>query len=171
MNKIKKIVQHLPTTWYNAFFLKNHYAPLYCYVIISLTTYEQNTCTPSLSLYFAVKWEKSVRHCMARQWKLHTALILQGKIDVPRNVRQFRAVKASGYLVLPTFVNCDLDRVFPYRIGGNVPVKVESWKVKILEISMQFKNNPWTKELNYVKNPSHSSITLDMNHEGENPAW
>lgn len=92
---------------------------------------------------------------MARQWKLHTALILQGKIDVPRNVRQFRAVKASGYLVLPTFVNCDLDRVFPFRIGGNVPVKVESWKVKILEIGMQFKNNPWTKELNYVKNPSH----------------
>lgn len=75
---------------------------------------------------------------MARQWNLHTALILQGEIDVPRNVRQFRAVKASAYLVLPTCVNCDLDRVLPFRIGGNVPVKVESWKVKTWEISMQF---------------------------------
>lgn len=50
----------------------------------------------------------------------------QGEVDVPRNVRQFRAVKASAYLVLPTFVYCDLDRVLPFRIGGNVPIKFES---------------------------------------------
>lgn len=63
---------------------------------------------------------------MARLWKFRTALILQGEVDVPRNVRQFRAVKASAYLVLPTFVYCDLDRVLPFRIGGNVPIKFES---------------------------------------------
>lgn len=75
---------------------------------------------------------------MARMWKFRTALIFQDEVDVPRNVRQFRAVKASAYLVLSTSVNCDLDRVLPFRIGGNVSVKVEISKVKTWEISMQF---------------------------------
>lgn len=75
---------------------------------------------------------------MARMWKFRTSLILQDEVDVPRNVRQFRTVKASAYLVLPTSVYCDLDRVLPFRIGGNVSVKVEISKVKTWEISMQF---------------------------------
>lgn len=58
MNKIKKIVQHLPTTWYNAFLKKNHYAPLYCYVIISLTTYEKTLVLPP-SPYTLLLNEKS----------------------------------------------------------------------------------------------------------------